>query len=479
RNSRHQNAGGSRKAGRARPHDHLQLRAEISNPPLLLAQRINFDNKYGGLAAANSPYPIVLRPRVSRLSPKLDASSSHRKAVAVVSHVICIPKDRGMSANAHEHAAGKHYREDSSPEVDVLGGCSLSDEPGKLNGRMHYGRALSSPHHALKNNVMKSPQKLEAMFIKLWLMLDYENRVGNVEVYFFTPAAIFLASPAATLNADICKFFSAETRKTKNAGCLTLFELYRMSKQSASRFWGGEYPWSARLDEMENLPRLSLHHRSHAMQFKIAELLKWNVSAEVVSNEHTQFQQIIDEINTIIVIEEYDTPLNAAKGSPSCELGSDGRRVFQMIHWASIIFHRTIVFFHLCFQDILNDQPTFRVRGTLLSLPGAASHVLELSLKFHHTQPRLMVRITWPLFSAGIATSDEIYKDWVSIQLRQLGRYGQIFSHIGRRFDEIIQGSYTYIHGPDSHFLDNSGGEVQAFPLHYVSTAQEHEFSVA
>jgi hypothetical protein len=53
-----------------------------------------------------------------------------------------------------------------------------------------------------------------------------------------------------------------------------------------------------------------------------------------------------------------------------------------------------------------------------------------------------MVRIVWPLFIAGIATSDQIYQDWVAIRLRELGRYGQNYDRICGRFYEIIQGNH-------------------------------------
>lgn len=79
-----------------------------------------------------------------------------------------------------------------------------------------------------------------------------------------------------------------------------------------------------------------------------------------------------------------------------------------------------------------------------MPLPVAVSQVLELGLKLHRSRPRLMVRITWPLFLAGIATSDRIYQDWVSIRLRELGRYGQNYARISLRFDEIIRGSQPY-----------------------------------
>lgn len=79
-----------------------------------------------------------------------------------------------------------------------------------------------------------------------------------------------------------------------------------------------------------------------------------------------------------------------------------------------------------------------------MTLRDAVSQVLELSLKLHRSRPRLMIRIIWPLFLAGIATSDQIYQDWVAIQLRELGRFGQNYTRISKRFDEIIQGSQPY-----------------------------------
>lgn len=52
-----------------------------------------------------------------------------------------------------------------------------------------------------------------------------------------------------------------------------------------------------------------------------------------------------------------------------------------------------------------------------------------------------MVRIIWPLFLAGIATSDQIYQDWVAIRLRELGRFGENYARISGRFDEIVRGA--------------------------------------
>jgi hypothetical protein len=145
--------------------------------------------------------------------------------------------------------------------------------------------------------------------------------------------------------------------------------------------------------------------------------------------------------------------LTSAKIAPSCESVGNGRRVMETIYWAAITFYSTMIYFHLCFQDIVNKAPGTQINISFMSLGAAVSHVLELSLKLHRTRPRLMVRITWPLFIAGIATSDQIYQDWVSIRLRELGRYGQNYERISRRFDEIIQGDHPYVYERQGHFL--------------------------
>lgn len=107
----------------------------------------------------------------------------------------------------------------------------------------------------------------------------------------------------------------------------------------------------------------------------------------------------------------------------------------ETVYWASITFYSTIVYLHLC-----TEAPEQREQQEIPSLGEAVSLVLELALKLHRSRPRLMVRIVWPLFLAGIATRDAIYQDWVSIRLRELGRYGQNYSRVSRHFDEMIRG---------------------------------------
>jgi hypothetical protein len=262
-----------------------------------------------------------------------------------------------------------------------------SSERSDNDGRVHYGRALSSLREALKHEV-KSPQQIEAIFITLWLMIDYENRFGsgasaiNIHIrgietllhnhivpllqchtrpgaitdgqiplqeskdqvnaaelaenandadsfalappassidglggtcvplfllwtlYFFTPAALFFGSGTARLDTDIFRFFlRSETGNT----ALSLPELYRLSRQSPSRFWGDAYPMTSQLDDLENLPGLTLYHRSHVVQFKITEMFKQTSGLDISFGEGSPYQRIVKEINTLSLVSSCPT----------------------------------------------------------------------------------------------------------------------------------------------------------------------------
>ncbi|PKX95935.1 uncharacterized protein P174DRAFT_511608 [Aspergillus novofumigatus IBT 16806] len=391
-----------------------------------------------------------------------------------------------------------------------------------IDGRVHYGTALSRLREALAEGV-KTPSKVEAVFITLWLMIDYENRFGSgastinihlrgiesilhnyilpqlkyedcsapaitagspeaagllfdnsaegaslieraarssVEsvagpsegklvytavplfllwtLYFFTPGALFFGPGAVyepgfdKVNNDLYRLFRLFLHAEDENTPLNLENLYRISRQSPSKFWGEAYPAKAQLDDMENYPGLALYHKSHVVQFRITELFR---QARSTSWNEAPYQQIVEEITKIA--NEFEMLLSSAKAAPSCDIVGDGRRLMETIYWAAITYYSTIVYFHLCFDRLLPDNmPTM-----LMSREKAVSLVLDLSLKLHRSRPHLMVRITWPLFMAGVATTDRIYQDWVSIRLRELGRYGQNYSRVSQRFDEIIRGS--------------------------------------
>ncbi|KAF3385094.1 hypothetical protein F1880_002222 [Penicillium rolfsii] len=546
--------GQSDKAGRKQLP--TQQFVNSSQAPLLPLHKIGNGDCNQGLQAANSlTLSAFDRDCLSYLqnSTLVIVLGKHWpwSTISYAYHRIAVNEPMVMSmilaSTAREVHRSRLYDQEVLSISSLNPGSSTNNESCELDGRMHYGRALSSLRQALKSGV-KSPQKIEAIFITLWLMIDYENRFGsgaaaiNIHIrgiesllhnhvvpflrgraqqhyehsgalqessssltfhsgtssarqpadlvssataeqaaetscppqisqpnsaeglgctsvplfllwtlYFFTPAALFFGPRTGRLDSDIFYFFLGND--TNESIPLTLAELYRISRQSPSRFWGETYPMSARMDDMENLSALTLYHRSHVVQFKITEQFKRGAPTEATVDQVSPYQKIINEINVVAL--EYDTVLTTVKSSQSCDIG-EGRRVMETSHWAAITFYSTVVFFHLCFQDIINKHPGTEVHTKLMPLSSAVSLVLELSLKLHRSKPHLMVRITWPLFLAGIATSDRIYQDWVSIRLKELGRFGQNYTRIGRRFDEIIQGEHLNVSERDFPFLANA-----------------------
>ncbi|OOQ85312.1 C6 zinc finger domain protein [Penicillium brasilianum] len=548
------NAGQSDKAGAKRLP--AQQFSSFCQAPLLPSHRIGDGNPNRSIQAANSlTLSAFDRDCLSYLqnSTLVIVLGKHWpwSTISYAYHRIAVNEPMVMSmilaSTAREIHRSRLYDQEALSISSLNSGTTAHNESCELDGRTHYGRALSSLRQALKSGV-KSPQKVEAIFITLWLMIDYENRFGsgaaainihirgiesllhnhvvpflrghahqhhenagpqqtsppaitsNLEnsprppvavpispatsdqaaevgssflvpqsnsvdglgrtsvplfllwtLYFFTPAALFFGPTTGRLDSDIFHFFLGGHTDEKIP--LTLSELYRISRQSPARFWGETYPMSAQMDDMENLPALTLYHRSHVIQFKITEQFKLGTPTETTVDAISPYQKVIDEINIFAL--EYDTVLTAVRTSQSCDIGA-GRRVLETSHWAAITFYSTIVFFHLCFQDIINKHPGTQVHSKLMPLSSAVSLVLELSLKLHRSRPHLIVRITWPLFLAGIATSDRIYQDWVSIRLKELGRFGQNYTRIGLRFDEIIQGGHPYVSEKDLRFLANA-----------------------
>ncbi|KAL2848426.1 hypothetical protein BJY01DRAFT_211993 [Aspergillus pseudoustus] len=431
-------------------------------------------------------------------------------------HRIAVKEPMLMSAILA--STGSEIRQSRLYNQDQLPGSPPYPDSSDIDARLHYGRALSGLRETLQQEV-QTPEQIEAIFITLWLLIDYENRFGNGAaainihirgiqgllfdhvvpalkspersllpavqhrsdtlaflsssrgqadiprtknhtnecdaydgqlrrtavplfllwtLYFYTPGALLNAAQSSSIDDSLFRSFLVAE---KHDGDLRLEDLYRISRQSPSRFWGDTYPATAKLDDLENLPGLTLYHRSHVLQFKITELVKRGHSGLV---DEDSYSHILAEI--VGILEEYDIVLSSAKSAPSCDIAGPGRRVLETMYWASITFYGTLVYFHLCTKQLMQRSglPKSPPISRLIQVETAVSHVLELSLRLYRSRPRLMLRIPWQLFIAGIATSDNIYQDWVSIRLRELGRYGRNFTRLSDRYDEIIRGGDAF-----------------------------------
>lgn len=283
-----------------------------------------------------------------------------------------------LATTASEIHRSRLYDCDNAP--GSLPVDSLSD----VAGRVHYGQALSGLREALTHEV-KSPEKLEAIFITLWFMVDYENRFGNGAVginihmqgimsllfnrvlpslkqaeamqiafaegrainwltstdtpnscegqlehgkfnerlrstavplfllwflYYCTPGSLFCRPKVGCTDTRIFRFL---LRSDQEDFSLTLPELYKISRQSPARFWGQEYPAAAQVDDLENLPGLSLYHRSHVIQFKITEHFSQGCMDEQELStpwEESLYKGLVDDLITTAEVSFFTEPID-------------------------------------------------------------------------------------------------------------------------------------------------------------------------
>ena len=158
-----------------------QQAASSSKAALLPSQRLSSANHDRSIQAANSlTLSAFDRDCLSYLqNSTLVVILGKRWPWSIVSYAynkIAVKEPMVMSmilaSTAREIHRSQLYDEEALPS------SPSKKESCEFDGRMHYGRALSSLRHALKQDV-KSPQKIEAVFITLWLMIDYENRFGS------------------------------------------------------------------------------------------------------------------------------------------------------------------------------------------------------------------------------------------------------------------------------------------------------------
>ena len=123
-----------------------------------------------------------------------------------------------------------------------------------------------------------------------------------ITLYFFTPTAPFFDPETTRLDTEMFQFFLGADNNTHEPR-FTLPQLYHISRRSPSRFWGDGYSLSAQLDDVENLPALTLYHRSHVIQFKITQLYNYGSAAVSPGKQfNTLYQWIMNEIHMVFLV---------------------------------------------------------------------------------------------------------------------------------------------------------------------------------
>ncbi|RAH86158.1 hypothetical protein BO86DRAFT_415642 [Aspergillus japonicus CBS 114.51] len=384
-----------------------------------------------------------------------------------------------------------------------------------LGGRAHYGRALAGLREALRPEVEKSSEQLEAIFITLWLMIDYENRFGSgtaainvhirgIESLLFnhvvpllkpTSSAPALIAESGSTGAGALPWGDATNTAVDNTQKTTmlptnvlpglatsklrhtavpLFLLWTLYFFTPGALFCG--PAAARLDA--DLFRFFIQDEAE-QGLSLAELYRIGRQSprRFWGDSYPTTAQLDDIENQPALILYHRSHVMQFKITELWRQGQQTSAVSyrRLVDELSLILEENDSLLTTALTAPTCDTASRRVLETIfwatITFYGtivyfhlcfkdttAVNQVLSLSLKLHRSRPHLMVRIIWPLFIAGIATPDRIYQDWVSIRLQELGRYGLNYSRVSRRFDEIvIQGCDPFLEG-DSDFGPGVGG---------------------
>lgn len=116
-------------------------------------------------------------------------------------------------------------------------------------------------------------------------------------LYLCNPGSVLCGPDISRVDADLFRFLLRFDRKQTD---LTLTELYKASRLSGSRFWGESY--HAHLDDLENLPPLTLYHKAHVIQFKMSELFDQRRKSGMGFSSPLYFKSLQHIVDELIVI---------------------------------------------------------------------------------------------------------------------------------------------------------------------------------
>ncbi|RFU27505.1 hypothetical protein B7463_g8821, partial [Scytalidium lignicola] len=201
--------------------------------------------------------------------------------------------------------------------------------------------------------------------------------------------------------------------------------LHQCARIWARCFWGSRYPDHEILDDIENHRGLELIHHSHIIRQQIWNLAIGNnkniggtrISPETLSAEI----RAIGEVRFICFSKTKGpwkksyTDTNDSNQRYSDLLitvkfagATSARRTLDTIYFAACLFYGLIIYHRRLLHP--NSSPTSMHRQ-------ATSRILKILHKQHSVDPRLLLRVHWPIFIVAIETDDPIHREWLQGRL--------------------------------------------------------------
>ncbi|KAG4434825.1 hypothetical protein IFR05_009696 [Cadophora sp. M221] len=336
----------------------------------------------------------------------------------------------------------------------------------------HYGDAMRILADTFKNNEENSD--MDSILATLWLMMQYEQRFGDghgmgLKSHLSGLAAVLktkypalsnllgagrgfpstsvgaesLTSPpsdsldgaplstfatrmlvwfssfdasAATyglggqVNSSLTQLLSQVTDEDEDNPIRGYFKVHQHSNSLFRTIWGESYPQSELLDDLENREIFYLFGACGQLRYMVADLARLLYHGKEGAEEQT----VAVEKAIRLVGRKHSEILRVATSLVSDE--SNQKRLISNVRYIVPNFHATVLQFLRItrFDKGLDERQRLSLR-----------EIMTLAFKsFKHEGDTAMMRITWPLFMAGLETDDLLHREWILDRFRSLGRFG-------------------------------------------------------
>ncbi|KAH7360349.1 hypothetical protein BKA65DRAFT_547072 [Rhexocercosporidium sp. MPI-PUGE-AT-0058] len=349
----------------------------------------------------------------------------------------------------------------------------------------HYGDAMRILAETFKDN--KASSDMDSILATLWLMMQYEQRFGdgygmglkshlsglaavlntkyasladlleagrglpsaslgaeslttspyNIESAplstFATRMLVWFANfdaSAATyglggqVNSSLTQLLSQVTYEDEDNPIKGYFKVHQHSNSLFRIIWGEEYPQRELLDDLENREIFYLLGSCGQLRYMVADLAKlWHHDRNRAEEQITAVERAIR-----LVGRKHSEILRVAT-SLSSE-GDNQKRLISNVRYIVPNFHATVLQFLRItrFDKCLDERQRLSLR-----------EIMTLAFKsFKHEGDTAMMRISWPLFMAGLETDDLLHREWIFDRFRSLGRFGMNFKRAFLLLEAVV-----------------------------------------
>ncbi|PVH84865.1 hypothetical protein DL98DRAFT_410525 [Cadophora sp. DSE1049] len=212
------------------------------------------------------------------------------------------------------------------------------------------------------------------------------------------------------VNSSLTQLLSQVTDEDEDNPIKGYFKVHQHSNALFRTVWGESYPQSELLDDLENREIFYLLGECGQLRYMVADLARRLYHD--ITGAHEQISAVEKAIR--LVGRRHSEILRVATSLVSDE--SNHKRLISNVRYIVPNFHATVLQFLQItrFDQGLDERQRLSLR-----------EIMTLAFKsFKHEGDTAMMRISWPLFMAGLETDDLLHREWILDRFRSLGRFG-------------------------------------------------------